>query len=162
MAYQAIRYEPLCGNLGTDPRYSTSFDISGRCTPAMEAFGNTVDTVAIYDTTGTRLRGAIVGNGYDTCLCFALGQIGGGLKGGVCVWIQGDGQAEVYWSLPLDYVLASTYRPNINKALPLCKNIDLQAERASWSATAVQAQTTEKVNTIGGRVATTTFIPKGE
>jgi hypothetical protein len=168
MAYHAIRYEPLCGNLGTGSWFSQPRGATDLCTPAMDAFGNnTADALAIYDPTGVRLEGGVVGNGYDTCLCFALSQLGATtLQGGLCVWVSGAGEANVYWAG--DHIVASSYRPNINKALPFCKDIDLPSAKAAWSATAAQGDGSEVVNTIsgGGRivtdVVTSTFIPSGE
>lgn len=30
LTYQALRYEPLCGNIGTDAHYKASFDVTDR------------------------------------------------------------------------------------------------------------------------------------
>jgi hypothetical protein len=168
MVYHAMRYEPLCGNLGTGSWFSQHRGATDLCTPAMDAFGNnTADALAIYDSTGMRLEKGVIGNGYDTCLCFALSQLGATtLQGGLCVWISGGGEADVYWAG--NHIVASSYRPNINKALPFCKDINLTSAKAAWSATAAQGDGSEVVNTIsgGGRiitdVVTSTYIPSGE
>jgi hypothetical protein len=62
MAYHAMRYEPLCGNLGLgSSSYSKPLDLSGLCftSHGPDAFGNdSADSLAaISDTTGTRLEG---------------------------------------------------------------------------------------------------------
>jgi hypothetical protein len=134
----------------------------------MEAFdNNTADALAIYDLTGARLEEGVVGNGYDSCLCFALSQLGATtLQGGLCVWVSGDGETYMYSAT--GGTIASSYRPNIKKSLPFCKDIDLPSAKAAWSATAAQGDGSDVVNTIsgGGRivtdVVTTTFIPSGE
>jgi hypothetical protein len=166
LAYQAIRYEPLCGNLGTDARFKDPIDISGRCTPAMDAFGNnTEDTLALYDGTGSRLKNGRVGGGYEVCLCFAMQQTGDGLKGAMCLWVDGSGRGDAWWALAYDRIAAGNYRPNVAKALPLCKDVDVDALKASWSATAVQPSVTEKFATVPGpetKLVTSTFIPSGK
>lgn len=145
MAYNAVRYEPLCGNIGSDQRYTEAFDMGEFCGPAMDAYADTPEDtlVAVYDLTGTRLDEGIVGDGYDTCLCFALGQSGGGdLKSGICLWVDGDGQAEVWWQLRYDRILAGVHRPNMNRALPLCADVNVDELEASWSATAAGLRST--------------------
>jgi hypothetical protein len=145
MTFKAIRYEPLCGNIGTDQRYSDSFDLGQYCGPAMDAFADaSTDTlVAIYDLTGSRIEDGIVGDGYDTCLCFALGQSGSGtLKSGICLFVNGDGQNDVWWHLSYDRILAGVHRPNLNRALPLCVGANVDDLEASWSATAAGFSTT--------------------
>lgn len=47
--------------------------MTDRCAPAKEFFiNNTVDRLAFYDTTGVRLKNAVVGGGHDLCMCFSL------------------------------------------------------------------------------------------
>lgn len=145
VAYKATRYEPLCGNIGTDARYSASFDISPSCVPAMDAFADasTDVLVAIYDLTGSRVEDGMVGDGYETCLCFALGQSGSGnLRSGICLYVNGDGQNDVWWGLSYDRILAGAHRPNMNRALPLCADVNVDDLEASWSATAAGFSTT--------------------
>lgn len=168
LAYHAIRYEPLCGNLGSGARYSNPIDMTDRCKPAMESFGNnTNDNVALYDITGSRLPDGRVGGGYDVCLCFALSQIDGGIKGALCLWVDGAGRADVWWSLHLDDILAGNFRPNVDKALPLCKDVNVASLKAQWSSTAAQPSFSEKTASAPGgsgrtRVEVSTFIPSGK
>jgi hypothetical protein len=165
LVYQAIRYEPLCGSLGTGDFYTNPHTLTDRCTPAIESFGNnTEDTVALYDITGSRLKDARVGGGYDVCLCFALSQTGDGIKGAMCVWVDGSGRSDIWWSLLLDNIVAGSYRPNVAKALPLCKDVDVSSLKAKWSSTAIHPSYTEKtVNAPGGppetKTVLSTFIP---
>ncbi|KAH7088036.1 hypothetical protein FB567DRAFT_468518 [Paraphoma chrysanthemicola] len=151
LVYQATRFEPLCGNLGTDARYNDLIDMSGRCTAAMDAFGNdTSATLAIYDSTGSLIKDGIIGNGYETCLCFALSQTGTtGFKGAFCWWVDGSGRGDGWWALRYDRILAGNYRPNVAKTLPQCKDVDVKKLKESWSATAVQPSAT-----VGSKTAT--------
>jgi hypothetical protein len=155
--YQAVRFEPLCGNLGTDSRFSIPIDMTDRCLPAVEAFGNnTVDTFGLYDTTGVRLKGSRVGGGYDVCMCFAMAAMTKSLKGNLCIWVDGTGQADQWWDLHLDDIFAGTYRPGSDKSLPFCSDVDLDQVKANWSATAVQASTSESATTVNDRGASST------
>jgi hypothetical protein len=142
--YQASRFEPLCGNLGDDHRYEEILDISGRCTPPMDAFGNdSAATLGIYDSTGARIEGGVVGNGYETCLCFALSRTGRAeFKGGFCWWVDESGSGEGWWALWHERILAGNYRPNVSRSLPQCEDVDVEKLRESWSATAVQRSPT--------------------
>jgi hypothetical protein len=150
LSYQAIRYEPLCGNLGTTSQYTQSLNIGDKCTAAMDVFGNnTADAFGIYDLTGVRLKDGRVGNGYEVCLCFALSQPGTpSVKGALCLWADRTGQTNYqYERAPIsDYAYLSNYRP-ADKALPLCKDVDLNQLKATWSATAVLQNSTEVVKT---------------
>ncbi|KAH8725347.1 hypothetical protein GQ44DRAFT_772378 [Phaeosphaeriaceae sp. PMI808] len=165
LAYQAIRYEPLCGNMGTDARYKGPIDLTDRCIPAMESFGNNTElTLALYDITGTRLSNARVAGGRDVCMCFAMSQVSTSLKGAFCFWIDGTGNADRWWTLHLDHILAGSYRPNVAKSLPLCKNADVDQLRSQWSSTAVQPAMTERVSTVGAagtktKVVVSTIVP---
>lgn len=88
-SYQAIRYEPLCGTLGSDVRFQKTIDMTDQCVPAMEFFSNnTVDRLAFYDTTGVRLKNVVVGGGHDLCMCFSLAQsssVKGALDADICM-----------------------------------------------------------------------------
>jgi len=149
LVYQAARFEPLCGNIGTDARYEAVIDISGRCTAAMDTFGNdTSATLAIYDSTGTRIEDGIIGNGYETCLCFALSQTGGTeFRGAFCWWVDGSGRGDGWWHLNYDRILAGNYRPNVVQTLPQCKDVNVQELKDGWSATAVQRSATARPET---------------
>lgn len=141
LAYQAIRYEPLCGNLGTGSQYKEAKDWADTCIPAMESFGNNTElTLAFYDTTGIRLQGVRVGGGLDVCMCFAMAQVSGSFRAAVCQWVSGTGYGHDYYN---------SYRPNAEKSLPLCKDVNVDQMRAKWSATAVQPTVSERVSTVG-------------
>ena len=156
--YQAIRYEPLCGTL--DDHYTNPISI-GHCSAAMQVYSNnTKDTVALYDETGVRLNGAIVGGGTDLCMCFALSTTS--QPADLCWWISGDGQADVWWNLQLDHIVGGALRPGAAKSLPHCGDIDLPAVKQSWSATAVQPSATESVTQIGATTTTSIFTPSGK
>jgi len=168
-SYQAIRYEPLCGTLGADARFKTPFSLSGRCTPPMEAFSNnSADHLAFYDTTGVRLKNAVVGGGTPLCMCFSLSPGGsGGIIGDICIWVDGTAQAEIWWSLSLDSVMAGDYRPGALKSLPQCAGVDLDGLKATWSATAAQQSVAEAIKTLSniataantqGKTQTETFV----
>jgi len=153
MSYQAIHYQPLCGSLGSGEQYSTTIQIGDKCTAAMDVFGNTTGAdanMAVYDLTGVRLKDGQVGFGYEVCLCFALGQPEsvGTVNGATCLWVDGSGQGDYEYSLaPIsDYVFSSNYRV-VDKALPQCRDVDVKALSASWSATAVLPSATEAVVT---------------
>jgi hypothetical protein len=60
--YQAIRFEPFCGTLGADGKFVVPLFNSDNCGPSvMNAYTNSTDHFALYDATGVRLEGAIVG-----------------------------------------------------------------------------------------------------
>jgi hypothetical protein len=156
--YQAIRYEPVCGTL--DDHLTNPFSL-GHCSAAIEVYSNnTKDTLALYDETGVRLMGAIVGGGTDLCMCFALSSTS--QPADICWWVSGDGQADIWWSLQLDHVVGGSFRPGAAKALPHCGDIDLQAVKQSWSATAVQPSLTESVKQMGPTTTTSTLTPSGK
>ncbi|KAK6516528.1 hypothetical protein TWF506_006434 [Arthrobotrys conoides] len=138
LAYQAIRYEPLCGNLGR--AYPTSIDtgFDSSCRPAIEYFVNTTDSLAFYDITGQELKDVRVGGGRDLCMCFAMKDSAGStFAGALCIWVYGnDGQSE-----DAGGSVVCSYRPAValGKALPVCGgDFDLEAARETWSRTAVQ------------------------
>ncbi|KAK6524102.1 hypothetical protein TWF694_005765 [Orbilia ellipsospora] len=138
IAYQSIRYEPLCGNLGTDGYYQNTYQRQPTCTPAMESFRNITDLVAYYDSTGIRQEsgGAVLsGDSNGVCMCFALSQIGNeALMGAFCIWVYGFGSTPYYGG-----EVAADYTPGWGRALPQCGGgFDLQAAKEEWSATAPQ------------------------
>ncbi|KAK6510562.1 hypothetical protein TWF506_009667 [Arthrobotrys conoides] len=149
LTYQAIRYEPLCGSLGSADYYRQVYSFSPTCLSATEIFTNTTHDFAIYDFTGIRLRGpeARIGAGREICVCFALRQITDlNFGAAVCVYVNGD--AQVY----LDGSVALNYRPGVDvgRALPICGgDFDVKAAREEWSRTAIQPQVTEVESTIG-------------
>ncbi|KAK6357335.1 hypothetical protein TWF718_001648 [Orbilia javanica] len=152
LAYQAIRYEPLCGNLGRAYPDPIDTGLDSNCRPAIGYFVNTTDHLAFYDITGQELNGVRVGGGRDLCMCFAMrDSIGSTFAGALCVWVYGDdGQAEDTGGS----VLVS-YRPRVevDKALPVCGgSFDLEAARETWSRTAVQVSA-GGVGTIVGSTA---------
>lgn len=146
--YQAIRYEPICGSIGSGEQYAVPIDAGSRCTAAMNTFGNdTISAFAVYDATGVLLESAdaIIGNGKEVCMCFALAAASGDGMGAICVAIDGTGTAEYsYMSFIVsDYILDGGYRV-VGKALPRCTEVDLQQVKDSWSATAALPTATGK------------------
>lgn len=170
--YQAVRYEPLCGTLGTDSRFQRPITMTENCTPAMDVFSNnTHDLLAFYDITGVRLKNAVLGGGTALCMCFSLAQLAAnGLKSDICIYVDGTAQSPVYWSISTDNFLAANYRPGSFKSLPQCAIVDLDALKASWSATAVQPSVTEVVKTLPNvgagsgntKTVVSTFTPSGK
>jgi len=145
--YHSIRYEPLCGTLGTDKRYAAPFSLS-HCASAMDAFSNdTARTLAFYDEAGVRLEGAIVGAGVDLCMCFSLAN-SATAAADICWWVDGAGMEQIVWNFNLDYIVAGVFRPGSAKSLPQCASIDVTALQANWSATAVQPTATGPVATL--------------
>lgn len=162
LAYHAAGFEPLCGNIGTDTRYSDNINILDRCTAAMDVFANdTTNALAIYDSTGTRLIDARVGNGYEICLCFSMQQTGStDFKGAMCWWVDGSGRGDLRWHLWYDDILAGSYRPNVAKALPQCKDVDVDVLKSSWSASAAQGTATGASKTISPVPSNTNSVRK--
>jgi hypothetical protein len=149
LSYQAIRYEPLCGTLGTDERFDSTIRFGVHCGSAGDAFGNnSASTLAFYDTTGVELQGAIVGNGIPLCMCFALGR-SDGFQGNLCLYVDGAGMAEPWWDLHLDDILGGDYRPSSGKSLPLCVGANISSLRKAWSATAVMPSNTGQTSSLG-------------
>ena len=162
-SWQAIRYEPLCGNLGQGAVYASSLDVGDKCTAAMNAFGNSSSEVlSVYDLTGTKLQGgeARVGNGAEVCMCMAMRQSSGTGMGAICLWVDGTGRGDYeYFRQPVsDYIYVSSYRV-VDRAMPLCNGFDLASAKSQWSSTAIQAAAQATGTTTGtatGRVTTGT------
>ncbi|KAK6335090.1 hypothetical protein TWF718_010531 [Orbilia javanica] len=158
LSYQAIRYEPLCGNLGTADYYRQVYSYSPFCQPATEEFTNATDSsFAVYDSTGILLRGseARIGNGKPKCSCFALRQIqDANFAAAICMYVNGDAQ------MLFSNVVGLNYRPgvDVDRALPLCGGFDIEAAKEQWSKTAVQPQATG-VGTSAGDIETQTSGP---
>lgn len=136
--YQAQRFEPLCGTFGPSVIYDVPWSLG--CSAAMDTFSNnTVDPVALYDTSGVRLRDVRVGANIDLCMCFSL--IGRGtsesdLWGDFCFWVSGSGQLKMAASSAFaecgnDGSVLMAYRPNAQKALAKCSGADITALQAS-------------------------------
>ncbi len=115
----------------------------------MDTFANTADPFVLYDITGVRLEGAVVGDGDEICMCFALA--GETSNSAMCFWVDGSGRADGWWSLWYDRIVAGSHRPNVGKALSQCKDVDLQELKAEWSQTAAQVSVTEAVRTVRDR-----------
>jgi len=166
-SYHAIRYEPLCGTLGTDDsfvkRYSSPFALS-HCATAMDAYSNnTVDALGFYDEAGVKINGAIAGAGVDLCMCFSL-KNSGGAAADVCWWIDQAGMEQVVWDRRLDYIVAGAFRPGSGKSIPHCADVNITALQASWSATAPQPTATGPVANFtqpGSAPTSTSSGPKG-
>ncbi|KAF3138717.1 hypothetical protein TWF594_006908 [Orbilia oligospora] len=161
LAYQAIRYEPLCGNLGRAYPNSTDTGFDASCRPAIEYFINTTDSLAFYDITGQELTGVRVGGGRDLCMCFAMKDSAGStFAGALCVWVYGnDGQAE-----DAGGSMVGSYRPAValDKALPVCGgSFDLEAARETWSRTAVQASAVDPETRAASTINVVNSISEG-
>jgi hypothetical protein len=104
----------------------------------MEAYSNNSDAFAVYDESGVRLAGVVIGGGLDVCMCFSL-RTAGGSAADMCWFVTGDGQVDIWWQLQLDHLIGGSYRPGSAKSLPQCSAIDLSAAQASWSATRCDA-----------------------
>ncbi|EGX51081.1 hypothetical protein AOL_s00054g641 [Orbilia oligospora ATCC 24927] len=161
LAYQAIRYEPLCGNLGRAYPNSIDTGFDASCRPAIEYFVNTTDSLAFYDITGQELTGVRVGGGRDLCMCFAMKDSARStFAGALCVWVYGnDGQAE-----DAGGSIVGSYRPAValDKALPVCGgSFDLEAARETWSRTAVQASAVEPETRAASTVNVVNSIGEG-
>ncbi|KAK6526500.1 hypothetical protein TWF694_005083 [Orbilia ellipsospora] len=119
----------------------------------MDAFTNVTDTLAFYDATGVHLIKARVGGGQDLCMCFALQQpasVSQPLSGALCLWFNAVGQVDNWWTFAYDRILAGTYRPYVEKALPVCgAGFDLNSAKENWSKTAVQPGFTDVESTVG-------------
>ncbi|KAK4161795.1 hypothetical protein QBC43DRAFT_357382 [Cladorrhinum sp. PSN259] len=157
LTYQATNYEPICGNLGSFSSsssasyqlFTTPKNTGDKCISSIASFvdNSTTHNVAIYNpATGQHLPTGRVGAGSETCLCFALsGQgINSDVKGGLCLWSDGDGKAlQIGISDPSNTKatgLVGSYSLLINnRSLPSCAESDVSKLKASWSATALAA-----------------------
>ena len=154
--YQAIRYEPLCGTLGD---YTTGYVAYGRCDRiVMDIYSNNTDTFAIYDESGVRLAGVIIGGGLDLCMCFSLRTTSGSSASDMCWWMSGDGMQDVLTGVISVPVVAGLYRSGSGKSLDHCGDIDLASAQAAWSATAVTHTVSERTRTLGGVVTSTLAV----
>jgi hypothetical protein len=100
----------------------------------MSIYNRSLDLLSFYDQTGVRLSQA-PGSGTAGCMCFSLGKAGGS-GGNFCVWISGFAQPEIVYSQPaMGYYVAGSYQPG-GKALPQCKDVNIEAISTSVYATA--------------------------
>ena len=163
LSYEAARYEPLCGQFGTGSIYDAQWDFCGfncdaeTCSSAMDEYSNNTDTLAIYDINGIRLKDVRVGGGLDTCMCFSLARTDGFMSD-FCFWINGAGQADSLNYGNTGASIVSSYRPNSQKALPICSSVDINSLSEQWSATAYQPSVYEIESTVGNGIPTTATV----
>jgi hypothetical protein len=151
LTWQAIRYEPVCGAFGPSAAYAEPMNGGNAdCIAAMDVYRDNNDTMALYSRDGIRLRDIRVGGGTEVCMCFSLTGKNGGF-GDFCVYVGEQGMALVN-----SRVLSLSYRPNGQKTLPECGDVDLQAASASWSATAFMPAITERTSIVGNGLTTMT------
>lgn len=171
--YHAIRFEPLCGSLGsTQPieMFQAPFSVGGQCDEALSQFSNISDPIAFFDLTGVKLSGdaSIVGSGGDAmCMCMSLVMLSGG-NSNLCVWVDGNGEAQTQFYLPapgLGYILQSSFKPGSGKALPQCGGgVNVTSLETKWSATAffspnstvISSSTTSTASTVTTSSSTVT------
>lgn len=134
LLYQSTHFEPVCGNLGTGDEYNQPHNYGDKCVAALASFETITDNVAIFSPDGTHNKGGLVGAGYDTCLCFALSNRA--VKGGICVWADGEGQAERFVAPDINRLAYVGSYGLVNKSLPSCTFSDVTKLKATWSATA--------------------------
>ena len=163
LSYEAARYEPLCGQFGTGGIYDAQWDFCGfncdaeTCSLAMDDYSNNTDTLAIYDINGIRLEDVRVGGGLDTCMCFSLARADGFISD-FCFWINGAGQADSLNYGNVGASIVSSYRPNSQKALPICSSVNITSLSEQWSATAYQPSVNEIESTVGNGIPTTATV----
>jgi hypothetical protein len=145
LSYYAQHYEPICGNLGYGEMFKGAVDMGHTCSPAIDAFlTDGSGPVAKYSTTGVLQENTLVGTGDPLCMCFALAAIDPDRpKGALCLYVNGVGQAQDWWSLALDDTLKGNFRIGVDKSLPICENVDLDNLAQSWSATAISTPTSQ-------------------
>ncbi|EAU89758.1 hypothetical protein CC1G_07483 [Coprinopsis cinerea okayama7 len=144
---ETIGYEPLCGTLGDNTYTEFEWDVGARCITAMSVFKDAPETVVIYDRSGVKLEGNVIGglNAVPVCVCFSLAERTETYNADICIFHNEQGKLEsdfVGFSAPPgsppsgSYYVLSTLSPNSTKALPQCRNVDLPARSAEWTATA--------------------------
>lgn len=142
-----IRYEPICGTLGTsndESLYSQPFDSGARCTQALAAYVKSPDTSAMYDQSGVKLPPGAHVCRRALCSCFSLTDVRGGITADMCLYFNSQGKCERKWELrpevpmtPMMEYVAVAYQPGSKKALLPCSDVDLEEAVEEWSATAV-------------------------
>lgn len=100
-------------------------DIGTQCAPALDAYlANTADRVTIHGIDGAQIPAGMVGDGYETCLCFALTDAAPRTDkcGALCIWSDGKGIAEAHYNNTLQTkIMTGSYAPAPKeKALPRC------------------------------------------
>ena len=129
VSYKAVNYIPVCGALTlTNPDQYTYFTTEATCDASMSAYNQTSDTSAVYDYTGT-ISGVQIGTGSPICLCFSLGGAQGQMD--MCINILSDGTPDGRWSIAWNDIAGGTFVSNAEKALPVCKDVDVSSISAS-------------------------------
>jgi hypothetical protein len=146
LVYRALRWEPICGTLGTYPR--TLVAGNGECDAALNQFSNMTDPpLAYFDSTGVRLVNTGVGMGRDMCLCFSLSPTSEAPVD-ICWLFNGIGQVMLvgngYLRIP-----TGAHRPGAYKSLHHCEAINIAVVESSWSATAPMPSFHGNIETLG-------------
>ncbi|PVH70049.1 hypothetical protein DL98DRAFT_578046 [Cadophora sp. DSE1049] len=136
--FQVLNYMPVCGTLSSSlTRHS---DLSDKCTSAMSSFNTSSVTAGIYDISGVPSTD-LPGSGNQLCVCGAFGTSTttsgvSGANGLLCVWVDGKGFGENWWSLSTETRVASSFQLSAQgKSLPSCKDVDLSSMKAESLAT---------------------------
>jgi hypothetical protein len=153
LSYHSKRWEPLCASI-TQP--FDTFALSDYCIEPLNSYTNdTSRTLGLYEQGGTRLEGAIIGGGKELCMCFSVSTIAG-TGNDMCFYFGPTGDLDMWWSLQIDYRIASAIQSGSAKALPHCADVNIASLEASWAATAVEPSATGAVSNIGPTTTTTT------
>ena len=129
VSYKAVNYIPVCGALTlTNTDQYEYFTTEATCDASMNAYNQTSDTSNVYDYTGT-LSSEQIGTGSPVCLCFSLGGAPGQMD--LCINILSDGTPEHWYPTQFGDVVGGTFVSNADKALPLCKDVDVASLSAS-------------------------------
>lgn len=126
--FYVVNYLPVCGSFSAPRARIAQIDLSEKCTFAMSSYNETDKTAGIYDRLGIELEDppeTVIAGGEEVCICGSFSQ-GQDTKADMCYWVDGSGFLETWWSLHTEHRTASSYQPSSqNKALPACKDVDL-------------------------------------
>lgn len=151
MSYHSVRWEPLCGTIGTPPG-AVLMDYGPQCIDAINSYTNdTVTTLAYYDESGVKLIGAGVGLGKALCMCFSMADQAA-IKYDICWYFYGDGR----YSGDGNGFPWGTFRLNGIKSLPQCANVNVPSLIAQWSQTAIMPTYTGANQTVN--MQPTTYV----
>ncbi|KAG8824966.1 hypothetical protein FRC17_008902, partial [Serendipita sp. 399] len=142
LVYRAIRWEPICGVLGTlNPNLA---NFGTYCVEPVRAYRNVSDNrIAYFDPSGRRFVQAGIGLGTALCVCFALADSSGDATD-ICWYFNEIGQY-VQNGNGIPY---GSYIPGGMKSLPSCGSVDLDHLQAQWSQTAIMPTFNGSVETL--------------
>jgi hypothetical protein len=133
LSYYAANYRPICG-LSFEAEGFYYWSNSGECEPAMSTFNVTMDSFAMYDTSGIKRRGNSedeIASGSALCYCFTL-LTPQNVMMNICFLIGGGGEVRLKAGVAVGVFDPSSVS---EKALPLCKNVNLSIVISSIDAT---------------------------